>query len=227
MKYLLTILALITFTAPHANAQSYGQMFESLSDLNNGNPLQDPRFDRSEEVITRKVQDKKNKVVGNVHDVLLTSRGNISAIMLDFNRLQKSEKLALPYDSSGFRGVSNAYILSLYSGDQIDELYPMFLSEMATASGDSSDIFSTKNIIGAQVKANNGEVLGVVDDVLFDRSGDRARGLYINMKKGNFRGIALAIPFDSGAFDFTDRYREITLSEAQTRALYDYADSID
>jgi uncharacterized protein YrrD len=206
-------------------AQTYGQMFEDLNDLNVGKPLQDPRFDRIDEIIERKVQDKKNKVVGNVTDVLLTARGNIDSLTLEFNRLGKRNDITMSYQDGGFKGVSDAYIMTLYSDDQIENLYPSLLANIPTAAGDDG-ILSTKNVIGARVKTNNGEVVGIVDDVLFDNSGDRARGIYVNMKKGNFRGLAIAMPFASLEYDFTDRYRDIILNKEQTRALFDYAEAL-
>lgn len=220
MHFIVTLVTALTLLAPAAQAQDYGRMFEQVSGLNTKNPTRDPRFDTLEDILKRRVQDKKHRVVGEVESILVNDRGSIEAVEIDFNRLQLST-ISLDYDTSGIRGISNSYILELYEDDQIEDLFPTFLANMQTAAGEE-DVMDTQRIIGSTVKSENGQVIGKVDTLLFDNSGDRVRALYIDMKAGNYRGVNIAIPFADADYKITDSYKEITLSQDQTQAVLDY-----
>ena len=224
MRIVLMFIAVFVLCAPAVQAQDYGRMFEAISELNVGNPSRDPRFDTLEDVMDRRVQDKKHKVVGNVESILVNDRGDIEAIQIDFNRLRLSTPVSLNYSSSGIQGLANSYVMRLYEDQQIEELFPTFLANTETAAG-GEDVLDAQNIVGSIVKSENGQVLGQVDTLLFDNSGDRVRALYIDMKSGNFRGVRIAIPFDSGRYDINERYKDIILSQQQSQALLDYVES--
>ena len=227
MRFVLTFisaLAVFTLAMPTAQAQDYGRMFEDVSELNVSNPTRDPRFDTLEEILKRRIQDKKNKVVGEVTGILVDDRGTIEAVRVNFNRLRLSNEIALDYNTTGIRGISNAYILELYEDDQIEELFPTLLANMQTAAG-QEDVFDAQRIVGATVKSENGKVLGKVNTLLFDNSGDRVRALYVDMKAGNYRGANIAIPFSGIEYDLNNRYRDIVLSEQQAQAVTDYIES--
>lgn len=224
MRFIITLLIAFTMLVPSVQAQDYGRMFEDVSELNIGDPLRNSRFDRLEKILKRKVQDKKHKVVGEVKNLLVDDRGAIEAIEIDFNRLRLSTSVSLDYQTSGISGVSNAYVLELYDDKQIEDLFPTFLANMQTAAGDE-DIMSVERIIGATVKSDNGRVLGKVNDILFDNSGDRARALYVDMKEGKYRGTNIAIPFDNVEYDLNNKRKEIILSQQQAQAVLDYVES--
>ncbi len=220
MRIILLILLSFFMVLPAANAQNYGETYQQIQDLNIGNPANGQRFDRVDQVLKRKVQDRKSNVVGTLHDILLSPNGYVDSIQVEFDRLQKREKIDMNYSDAAIKAVPSAYILTLYSKEEVEELYPTLLANIQTAAG-AEDIYSAKNIIGAVVRTDTGRVMGKVENVLFDNQGDRARALYVKMSGSNRSEIAM--PFSIAKFDFANGRKDILISEEQAKALTDYA----
>ncbi|MDB2683135.1 PRC-barrel domain-containing protein [Alphaproteobacteria bacterium] len=218
MRTLILFIAVMVITTPAAQAQNYGQTFEQIRELNIGNPTNNRRFDRVDQIMKRKIQDRKTHVVGTLKDVIISSRGYVESIEVEFDRLHKTGSVNLDYADSGIKSSPAAYMISLYSDDEIEELYPSLLANIQTAAG-GEDSFSAKKIIGATVRTDSGRTIGKVDDVLFDNSGDRARALYVKLGS---RGEGVAIPFTIAKFDFSDSSKNIEISEEQAKAIDDF-----
>lgn len=203
MKFLtLVIIALIAITsAPSIGAaQSNNRAIEQLSDLNRISPLQNPEFERADKVIDRKIIDRKNKVVGNVNDIILNKNGTIASIRTDFDRLRLGNDINLNYRSLRIRTVSNGYSLPMDS-DEIADFYPQLLADIETASGDGSSSFSVKNLLGTTIRASDGRRVGKVNNILFGANGGIASAIYVEISHGTQRGDTVAVPFRSVDFD--------------------------
>ena len=193
----LATLALAAISMP-AQAQS-NRALGQLSALNRIDPMQNPEFETADDIVGRKIIDRKNKVIGNVDDVIINQNGTISSIQTELDRLRLGDDINLNYRTLRIRSISNAYALNMDS-DEIAELYPQLLANMETASGDNADTFSTRKLIGATLRSKDGRKLGKVDSILFSSNGGLASAVYADMSYGTLRGEKLAVPFRAITF---------------------------
>lgn len=202
LRLLAPALLLMMTTAHPLHADTSNRSLETLNKLNYMQPLQNPEYRTGDKLLNGRILDRKNKVVGELHDILLTPGGEVSSIAVEFNRLRLGAEVYLGYNDLQINPVSNGYALGLDDG-QIKDAYPNMLAGIESAAG-NSDIFSVRKIVGANVKARDGRNLGTVDQVLFTGNGARAEALYVAMKYGTLRGEGVAIPFGSTRIGYKD-----------------------
>lgn len=202
LRLLAPALLLMVATAQPLHADTLNRSLETLNKLNQIQPLQNPGYHTGDKLLGGRILDRKNKVVGELHDILLTPGGEVSSIAVEFDRLRLNTEVYLGYNDLQIKPVSNGYALGLDDG-QIKNAYPEMLAGIESAAG-NSDIFSVRKIVGADVKARDGRHLGVVDQVLFTGNGARAEALYVAMKYGTLRGEGVAIPFGSARIGYKD-----------------------
>lgn len=202
MLRITAFIALLFFPhMPYAHAQEF-VMIDELAELNRMTPLQNPDFNTATQVLDRTVLDRKNRTIGDVKDALLNQNGTVTTLIVNFNRLRLPSDAYINYSELVNRPTTDGYILSV-DDDTIEEHYPEMLANIATAAGeDAEEMTSTANLIGAPVKTESGRTIGVVEEVLFDKDGDLAKALYLNMKVGMIRGDHVAVPFSM--FDLKD-----------------------
>lgn len=220
---ILLISGLVMAVPAHAQDITYLRYLENLNEINSYRPEQSAKHERSEEILNDRILDSTNRVVGEVKDVLLTRSGSIETLNADFNRLKLgTDELFVDYGDLSMRPVSNGYKMS-YSDDQIEDLVPALLANMATAAGGDQDSYSLKKLIGAKVKAKDGRTLGNVEDVLFDNLGGRAELLFIEMKYRSARGESLAIPFSLAKYSASGKTIAITVPDQMADAMITHA----
>jgi len=202
---LITLAALAIITLPSVSYAQVNRAMEQLSALNRIQPLQNPEFEAADDILGRKIIDRKNKVVGNARDVIINQNGTIASIQTDFDRLRLGSEVNLNFRTLRIGTVSNAYSLNMDS-DEIAAFYPQLLSDIETASGDNTDTFSTRELLGTTLRAKDGRKLGKVESILFGANGGIASAVYAEMTYGTLRGEALAVPFRSVTFK-TERGR--------------------
>ncbi len=219
----LAIITLFAFVPFEAGAQgaSYNQYLEQLSTLNRVDPNQKPSYDSGNEILKRRIIDNKNKVVGEVRDVILTPNGSISLLSVEFNRLRLRSSVFLNYAQMNIRPVSNGYALA-FDDDQIENIYPELLANIETAAGESSEDFSVRSVVGSTVKSKDGRNIGKVDNVLFGSNGSRAEVLYVAMAYSILRGKKVALPYGSVKFSPKGQKTEVTVSDEQANAIIDF-----
>lgn len=218
---IVRFLVLTFMLSVPALAQDYNHTLETLNNFNRIKPLQNPEYEHADDLLERRVLDRKNKVVGEVRDILLNTNGSISSIAVEFNRLRLNTEVYLNTRTMDVSPVSNGYALSI-EDDQIRDIYPELLAGIETASG-QSDVFSVKNITGAKIRAADGRYLGLVDQVLFGGHGERAEALYVKMKYGTLRGKSIAIPFGSAQFSTHGSQTKITVNDTMADAMISFA----
>lgn len=207
-----------------AVAQESPRTLERLSDLNRISPLQNPEFERAEDVLGRKILDRKNKVIGEVKDITLRNNGTINTINTDFDRLRLGNTVFLDFREMSIRPVSDAYSLAMDS-DEIAAFYPQLLANIDTAAGNEDDSFSTLKIVGSKVEAVDGRNLGSVKSVLFGSNGTRASALYVELSIGTTRGDYVAIPFRSADLQANGSALKAVVSNDLANAMIDIADN--
>lgn len=220
---ILTVLALlITCAIPQttlAQDASFVRALDTINRVNRIRPEQSPRFERSKEIFSDRMIDSTNRVVGEVNDVIVDPNGAINMLDVEFNRLRLgTDKLAINYRELGIRPVSNGYKMN-YTDDQITDLVPSLLAGVETASGEDANTFSVRKTIGRKIENTDGQILGTVDDVLFDNLGGRAELLLVAMSYKSLRGKYVAIPFAEANY----RERNITVSNEFGQAMLEYA----
>lgn len=219
---IIAVLAFVTAPSP-AKAQDFGRTLEQFSQMNRTNPLQNRDFSRSDDVLNRKILDRKNKVVGTVKDISIRSNGTINTITVDFNRLRLSNEVALNYRELRIDSRSNTYALNLDS-DEIQEFYPQLLANIETAAGDDAEITSVRQIQGATLQAEDGIRLGKIRHVLFGGNGSRVDALFAELSIGTMRGNTAAIPFRNTNLKRKNGRVIVALPNDLVEALFEVAD---
>jgi len=211
-------LFLGVFSPVPAQSQNadYTRFFETLVTLNDRRPQQSAEYDTETEVLKNRVLDNRNKVVGEVRDVILTPNGTINALSVEFDRLRLGAPVFVNYRDMRARPVTNGYALGFDDG-QIETLYPTMLSRIETASGEDADVFSVKSVVNADVVAEDGRKLGKVRNVMFGSRGARALAYSL------LRGKSISIPYSAAKFKNRGRKMQIMVSNEQANAMIDYA----
>ena len=217
----LVFLVMGVAVVPAVHAEDYGRSFELISELNRVNPEQNPRYEDSEDVLGRRVIDRKRKVIGDVKDIILNENGTIEQLNVQFNRLRLNTSIFLSYQSMGIEPSTNGYAMNFDSG-QIEQLYPTLLAGTETAAGDD-EIFSVRSVIGGAVKSQKGKVIGRVEDVLFGAEGARAEALLVKLTQGTLRGEKVAVPFTNPRFEQVGAKKNVILSNDMAQAVVDFA----
>lgn len=197
MRIFATIfLATLCIAALSVQAQSF-RFYETLAQMNRIDPLQNTRLRQATQIQNSNIQDEQNKVIGHVRDMILAKDGAIHSISIEFDSQHLPTEVYFSYDSKDIISYSDGYGLNM-SEERIQSIYPELLANIETAAGDSSmDRYSMNTLVGAQIKKENGEKLGKVENIMFNKEGTQARGLFISMTRQGMRGETLSIPFDA------------------------------
>lgn len=220
-----TFAAVLCFAIPqNAMAQDISRSLEQLSAVNEINPRQNPNLEGSERILDRNILDRKNKVVGEVQDITIKTNGTIDSIVTAFDRLRLNNTVYLNFRNMRIRPTEDGYALAMDS-EEIEDFYPNLLADIATASGAEDETFSTKNMIGAKLKAEDGRNLGEIREVLFGLNGTRVTALLAEINIGTTRGDLVAIPFRT--MELTQNYSKITatVSDEMADAIIEVADN--
>lgn len=207
-------------SVPAAIAQSFSRDLEILSDLNRINPRQNPEYQLSADVLGRRILDRKNKVVGEVNDIVLRDSGNIELLNVELDRLRLGD-IFLNYRSLRVEPVSDGYTLG-FDSKQLEQLYPTLLADTQTAAGDNG-VFSVRRVLKSEVRSDAGRRVGTVEDVLFSANGSRAEALLVKLSQGTLRGDQIAVPFNGSEFQDSGQGRSVVLKQALADALIEYA----
>ncbi len=180
---------------------------KKIVDYNRLKPLQNPRYERSEDIIKRRVTDSKNKVIGEVKDVLFDQGGHVRSLYVDFDRLNLRKSVYLDFNTIDIGSMSSGYRLG-FNSDEIEALYPALLSSIETAAGDPNGddrrILSLNNILGSAVVDSDGRSIGKLEDILFDSSGTYVRSAYLNINHRTIHNKGVAVPLS--ILDFKEKH---------------------
>lgn len=220
MRFLL-IISIICAVSGSAFAQSYTEMYEQISTINRVQPLSNPSYARTYEVLTRKVQDRKNRVVGEVKDVLISKYGPVEALNVNLDRLNLGT-IIVDMQDTGIKSLRDSYAFANYDEEGIQDLYPTLLANIQTAAGEDQNVVSLQNLTGASVKTTSGDMVGKVEDVLFSKTGNVAEALYVQMKYKTMSKDHIAIPFGVADYSKLDSHKEVILFDDQAKAMSDF-----
>lgn len=220
---ILSILAMPTIAAP-ANAQGLNPYLETLNKLNDIKPMQNPNWERSSNTLKSRVLDKKNKVIGDLNDIIITPQGTISTLNVDLNRLQLGE-VPLNYSKLDIEAAPRAYTME-YAEEQIEEFYPELLANIDTAAGNTASQISVKSLVGSSVYASDGRRIGDVEEVMFSERGERAEALLIRVNYKTVRGENVAIPFSSAKYEPNGSRFKVSVSNSDAETILQFADDL-
>lgn len=199
----------------------YIHAVSAISEANRYNPQRSQHHTSAEALMAERVMDSKNKVIGEVRDIILNQSGAIAMLNVDLNRMRVGAgPLYLNYRQMGLRPVSNGYKMN-YSDAQIEEMVPALLAGIEAAAG-ADNRFSVRKLIGRPVQNADGIVLGRVEDVLFDARGDYAQLLYVSVNHQGVRNKTMAIPFDAAEYNGTHQGVRIAVNDDLAAAMIDF-----
>jgi sporulation protein YlmC with PRC-barrel domain len=187
--------------AQPASARSLDEvkLLEQLTTLNRYPPLRSSEFDLSSQVLGRRIIDRKNKVVGQIKDVIINSNGGVEMFLVEFDRLKVSGAVYMDANELKVGDFTKRYSIDM-NDEELVTMFPTLLANTATAAGDATEMQSVGKVVGAEVISDDGRRLGTVENVLFDNSGKKARGLYVNFTHSAMGSNSFAIPFSMVSF---------------------------
>lgn len=194
LRILLTIV-LCLLSMPGL-AQEYNASVRIITDMNKLPAIQNPYYERAEKILSRRVIDNKDRVVGEVQDVIFLRNGGLKSVKVDFNRLNLSQPVYINFREVNMRAASRTYQLGL-EDDQISPLYAQLLADIETAAGPGSEEYSLTKTLEAPVKTSNGTTIGKISDILFSSDGDRVEAIAVRMADGVLNGQLVAVPVSS------------------------------
>lgn len=217
--FAITLLALALVSSPAAAQQTpaYFSALDTLNSINRSKPQQRASQQGVKELISDRMLDSRNKVVGEIKDIILDRNGAIAQLDVEFSRLRLgTDRMMINYSQFGIRPVSNGFKVN-YTDDQIVDLVPAILANTETASGGNNENYSASQMVGRTVKNKDGKTVGKVSDILFDNG--RADYLLIAVSAGGARGEKVAVPFSRPEY----KGDAITLDDTYAKAVVDYA----
>ncbi len=173
------------------------------------------------DLLRDRVLDKKNRVIGEVNDVILDKNGAIVMLDVDFNRLHnQTNSVLIDYNDMGVVPSTNGYKLN-YSDGEIERLMPSMLDNLDTAGGKyyNSNKLSISRLKGQKIYNSQGDIIGEVTDVVFDTLGSYAKKLYIALSDKTVSGKKVAVPFRSINSDV----QKLMVSDGAAQAMLKYA----
>ena len=198
----------------------------TISDFNRLKPLQNPRYEQSEEILDRRILDSKNKTIGVVKDVIFDTRnGRVKSLYVDFDRLRLRQAVYLDYDQLNIESVSTGYKMG-FAKDEIKSLYPALLSSIETAAGETADYSKYINLetaLGSQIVSSNGTILGTLEDVLFNDRGKYVRAFYLNINYSTIHNEGVAVPLSIVKFEDDFGKTKIIIDEAYIDTILEMA----
>ena len=224
-RILMTATALFMLACPvDVNAQSLDPYYQTLADFNRIKPFQNPNWERSSSTLKSKIQDSKNKVVGELNDIIVTPDGAINALNVELNRLQLGD-VFLNYRDLDISASARAYSMG-FEDDQIEEFYPELVANIETAAGNASDSISMDALVNSDVMADDGRRIGKVEEVMFSERGDRAEALIIRVNYRTVRGETVAVPFSSVTYVPSGSRFEVMLADQQANTILEFAEEL-
>ncbi len=183
-----------------ANSLERAQFEAKINKINRLKPLQNPRYELSKDILARSIVSRQNRVVGDVHDVLIDlNGGTVTTLLTDFDRLHLRQPVFLNYEAMNIAPTNDGYKLE-FTEDSLEELYPSLLANIKTASGSEGNIFSLTSILGRDVLTSDHLKIGKIQDVLFDQTGTAVKSAYLNIDYKTIHDEGVAIPFESLSF---------------------------
>lgn len=221
--FVIFILAIVSIPAK-VQAQAFDTFTQVLNDFNSIKPLQNPNWERSRDTLKNNILDNKNKVVGNLNDIILSPEGSISSLNVDLNRLQLGE-INLNYSDLGISASTSSYKMG-YDDGQIEDVYPELLANIETAAGNTGDSISVKNLVGSDVTDDTGRRIAKVEEVLFSESGDRAEAILVRVNYKTVRGESVAMPFSSVEYQPNGGRFDVKVTKQQADTILKFADDM-
>ena len=206
-------LGLASLTHARADHHDGSLGFQTeINKINRLKPLQNPRNETASTILDRHVLDSGSKVIGEVTDLVIDTKGSVRSVLVDFDRLRLSNPVFLNSETLNIESVSSGYRLSL-DEDEVEGIYPSLMSSMEAASGDQVRQFSVTNLIGSEVVTSDGYKIGHLDDILFDRDGKYVRSTYIMINYKTIHDKGLAVPLSVLNFEQMDGRTKIRIDQ--------------
>ena len=225
LGFLALAMLLATSTAAAQNKPNetpeFFSSYETLGKINSEKSWLGARNERAQDVLRGRLIDNKNKVIGQIEDIVFSAGGSIVKLQVDLNRMQGGSVL-LDYSALGMKAVGSGYKTS-YDDDQIKAMLPGLLAQLETAGGPAQP-YSLKNIRGSAVITEDGRSIGKIRDVLFSDVGKQGEFLYIDVGGSGIKRGQMAIPFASARFESAGQNPQVKaiVSETTARAIAEY-----
>lgn len=224
MRILSTFFVLIFFVASpvFADDMSVAGFEKELRDMNRVKPLQDHRYKQLKDILDSRILDKTNRVIGTVEDVTFNVEGGVEAVVADLDRLQLGESIPLSLSDINVVSMSKGYRFDI-AASEIEDLYPMLLANIATASGGDLQVLSVNGLIGGSISSDKFTNFAEVTDILFDTRATSVHAIFATVNYRTIRKKGIALPIE--AFDFMQENgrMKIMIKEGLDDSLIDYA----
>lgn len=181
----------------NALAADSASAFQDIVKLNRIAPMQNPQYTLAEDVISRNIISRKNRVIGETQDLIMAKDGQVMALYVDLkNRNHTKQAAYLNIEALEVQFLNDAYRVN-FDRNQIADILPQILASTATASGEGAEEVALSNIIGQPIRDSKGRSLGRAQTVLFKHNGKTADAIAVAISKHTI----MALPF--GAITIT------------------------
>lgn len=221
----LSALSLAVFPVT-SQGQEINTYFETLNNYNHIQPLQNPLWQRSTDILKDNITDSKNKVLGEVEDVLIGSNGAIEYVQADLDRMRIGSQVPLNYSQLAMSATSRGYAIG-FDENQIEELYPQLLANIDTAAGGEMGLISVSQLVGSDVRTANNQKIGKVEEVMFSQTGTSVEALVIRVRYRSVGGESVAIPFSDAVYMPDGSRYTVLLDEEKVGSIVSYARAND
>lgn len=189
-----------------ASAKAFAEDFtatrtwEELDKIDAARPLRSAKYKDAKDMLSARILDETNRVIGEVDDIILDRNGAITQLTVDFDRLRLGiGPLNINYNDMRTRKATNGFKLG-YSNNEIRARVPQILADMETASGENEDTYSLKKLIGQPIYNTKSAKLGEIEEILFDQVSGRAKFMALKLSEKSVRGKTALIPFSEARY---------------------------
>ncbi len=192
---LMSCFAMVSLA--HAQDVASNQAYVSqLLKLNRVDPEKNISYSKGLDVLDRRVLDSTHYAIGDVKDVLISQDGKVEKIVADVDSLGFRQEMYFDYDTLNVSVAADSYALML-DRDQLRDNMPAFLEGIEPAAGRDFEPISLKSLMGCDVKAEDGALIGRVSNVQINDKNQEIKALLVNVMTGRKRGKHIAIPFST------------------------------
>lgn len=227
MYLILIVLALFALPSGPLYAQdlTITPAWEQLDEIKKSKPAQNAKYIDAQTILSGRILDRTNRVIGDVEDALVDQNGAIKKLTIDFNRLRLGTgSLSVDYKEIRAHAATNGFKIG-YSDDEIRARLPQILAQMETAAGSDSgdhDFHSLEGFAGKPLYNEKGEIIGVIENVFFDRQSRRAKFFSLSFRHKSALGKSAVIPlrktkYQDSQIIVENDYSEILLAFAQEK----------
>ncbi len=224
--FIFFLFSLALGLGPGLSAPVQAQSLKAqLLELNRFDPAQNPELRPAEQFLGRPVQDRSNRAIGQITDLLADTSGEIRQIVADLEDVGISGRTFYITPEDLPINVNSGSVKLPYHRDRLDEAVAGLYADIETAAGDeeNGNRFSVKKVLHTDLlDIRTGHALGEIEDIRFDDFGRKIQALLIRPRGAGRTEQLVAVPFVGIRIISLERSTSLALDENAAATFTDY-----